>query len=98
MRVIDANDVRFFSGQSHPELAREITNYLSVPLETTHFERYKNDNLSIQLGASVRGRVVFVVQSLVPPVSDHLMELLMMLDIARGAGAREIHAVIPYYS
>ena len=42
-------------------------------------------------GGCVRGRVVFLVQSLVPPVSDHLMELLMMIDIAKGAAAREIH-------
>lgn len=52
----------------------------------------------VQLGASVRGRAVYLVQSLVPPVSDHLMELLMMIDIAKGAAAREIHAIIPYFS
>ncbi len=95
---INTNDVRFFSGQSHPELANEITNYLGVPLDPTHFGRYSNDNLHIQLGASVRGRVVFIIQSLIRPVSDHLLELLMMLDIAHGAGAREIHAIIPYFS
>jgi ribose-phosphate pyrophosphokinase len=95
---IDPNDVRFFSGQSHPELAREITTYLQVPLDPTHFGRFSNDNLHIQLGASVRGRVVFIIQSLVNPVSDNLIELFMMLDIAHGAGAREIHAIIPYYS
>ena len=95
---IDPKDIRFFSGQSHPELAKGITEYLGVPLETTHFSRFGNDNLFIQLGASVRGRAVFIVQSLTPPVSDHLLELLMMLDIARGAGAREVHAIIPYFS
>lgn len=98
MPKIDPEEVRFFSGQSHPELAAEITDYLAVPLEKTNFTRYSNDNMFIQLGASVRGRIVFILQSLVRPVSDHLLELLMMLDIARGAGAREVHAVIPYYS
>ena len=49
-------------------------------------------------GASVRSRQVYILQSLSPPVNDHLMELLMMLDIARGASAREIHAIIPYFS
>ncbi len=97
-RTLDPNDVRFFSGRSHPELAAGIAAYLSVPLEETRFERFSNDNLYIQLGASVRGRAVYIVQSLVPPVSEHLLELLMMLDIARGAAAREIHAVIPYFS
>lgn len=97
-RVLDSADVRFFSGRSHPRLAGAIASYLSVPLERTFFSRYSNDNCSIQLGASVRGRGVFIVQSLIPPVSDHLLELLMMLDIARGAAAREVHAIVPYFS
>jgi ribose-phosphate pyrophosphokinase len=46
----------------------------------------------------VRHRRVFIVQSLSQPVNDHLMELLMMLDIARGAAASEVHAIIPYFS
>jgi ribose-phosphate pyrophosphokinase len=75
-----------------------IAQHLGVPLERTHFSRFSNDNLFVQLGASVRGRVVYVVQSLTPPVSDHLMELLMMLDVAKSAAAREVHAIIPYFS
>lgn len=95
---IDPNDVRFFSGRSNPELAHKIAAYLGIPLSETHFSRFSNDNLYVQLGASVRGRVVYVVQSLVPPVSEHLFELLMMLDIAKSAAAREVHAIIPYFS
>jgi len=98
MAKVDPNEVRFFSGQSHPELAADIAAHLSVPMDPTYFSRFSNDNLYIQMGASMRGRVVYIVQSLVKPVSDNLMELLMMLDIAHGAGACEIHAVIPYYS
>jgi ribose-phosphate pyrophosphokinase len=97
-RLLDPDNIRFFSGRSNPDLAAGIAAYLGVPLETTHFSRFGNDNLYVQLGASVRGRAVFIVQSLTPPVSDHLLELLMMLDIARSAAAREIHAVIPYFS
>jgi len=52
----------------------------------------------VQLGASVRYRKVYIVQSLSQPVNDHLVELLMMLDIARSAAAAEAHAIIPYYS
>jgi ribose-phosphate pyrophosphokinase len=96
--LLDADDVRFFSGRSNPELAAKITSHLGIPLERTNFARFSNDNLYIQLDASVRGRVVYIIQSLTPPVSDHLLELLMMLDIARGAAASEIHAIIPYYS
>ncbi len=96
--LLDVNDVRFFSGRSNVPLAESITSYLGVPLEPTHFSKFSNDNLFIQLGASVRGRIVYVVQSLTPPVSDHLLGLLMMCDIAKSAGASEVHAVIPYFS
>jgi len=96
--TLDPNDVRVFSGCSHPVLAADIAAYLSVPLEKTLVRRFSNDNLYVQLGASVRARAVFIVQSLVPPVNDHLIELFMLLDAARGAAAREIHAIIPYFS
>ena len=95
---LNRNDVRFFSGRSNPELAERIAQCLDVAVNETHFSRFSNDNLEVQLGTSVRGRDVYILQSLVPPVSDHLLELLMMLDIARGAAAREVHAIIPYFS
>jgi ribose-phosphate pyrophosphokinase len=97
-KKLDPSDIRVFSGSSHPALAGRIAAHLQVPLERTHIRHFSNDNLYIQLGASVRSRAVFIVQSISPPASDHLMELFMMLDIARGAAAREVHAVIPYFS
>ena len=95
---IDPSEVRFFSGSSNPRLAGDIAKRLGVPLEETHVSRFSNDNLFMQLGASVRYRKVYIVQSLSQPVNDHLVELLMMLDIARSAAAAEAHAIIPYYS
>lgn len=95
---IPEQEVRFFSGSSNKALAANIASDLGVPLDDTHITRFSNDNLYIQLGASVRYRRVYIVQSLSQPVNDHLMELLMMLDIARAAAASEVHAIIPYYS
>lgn len=95
---IDPSEVRFFSGSSNPQLAGEIAKRLGIPLEETRVSRFSNDNMYVQLGASVRYRKVFIVQSLSQPVNDHLMELLMMLDIARSAAAAEAHAIIPYFS
>ncbi|MCL4271222.1 MAG: ribose-phosphate pyrophosphokinase [Anaerolineales bacterium] len=97
-RLVSADEVRFFSGSSNKPLAAGIAAELGVPLAETHVKRFSNDNLYIQLGASVRYRRVYIVQALSDPVNDHLMELLMMLDIARDAAASEIHAIIPYYS
>jgi ribose-phosphate pyrophosphokinase len=96
--LVHADQVRFFSGSSNPALAAAIANELGVPLDDTRITRFSNDNLYIQLGATVRYRRVYIVQSLSQPVNDHLMELLMMLDIARSAAASEVHAIIPYYS
>lgn len=95
---IPADEVRIFSGSSNKPLAQSIANELGIPLENTVVKKFSNDNLYLQLGASVRYRRVYIVQSLTPPVNDNLMELLMMLDIARDASASEIHAIIPYYS
>lgn len=97
-KTLDPQEVRIFSGQSHPELAKGIADYLGVPLDKTYRKRFSNDNIQVQLGASVRSRTVYIVQSLTPPVSENLLELLMMLDIARSAAAREVHAIIPYFS
>jgi ribose-phosphate pyrophosphokinase len=98
MHKLNNNEFRFFSGASHPNLASGIAKYLGLPLESVMTSRFSNDNMYVQLGASVRGRIVFILQSLSTPVNDHLMELLMMLDIAHGAGAKQIHAIIPYFS
>jgi ribose-phosphate pyrophosphokinase len=98
MHMLNPNEVRFFGGRSHPKLAADIAAYLSIPLERTRVAHFSNDNLYIQLGSSVRSRVVFILQSFIPPVSEHLFELLMMLDIARSAGASQVHAIIPYFS
>ena len=90
--------MRVFSGSSHPELARGICQHLGVPLSPVTCQRFSDDCLYIQLGESVRNHDVFIVQSISVPTSDHLIELFMMLDIARSAGARSVHAVIPYYA
>lgn len=87
-----------FSGSAHPTLAKEIADYLQTDLAPTEIQRFSNDNLSTHLGVSVRSKDVFIVQPISPPCSDHLMELLLMLDVARSAGAASVHAVIPYFS
>lgn len=97
-RSVPVDEVRIFSGTSNKPLAQSIAAELNIPLEDTIVRKFSNDNLYLQLGASVRNRRVYIVQSLTPPVNDNLMELLMMIDIARDAAASEIHAIIPYYS
>jgi ribose-phosphate pyrophosphokinase len=92
------DDIRVFSGSAHPALAKEICDSIQVPLLPSITRHFTNDCLYVHLSVSVREKRVFIVQPLSPPVSDHLLELLMMVDAARHASARRIHAVIPYFS
>jgi ribose-phosphate pyrophosphokinase len=91
-------DIAIFSGTAHPELAKEICDHLDVPLHPVRVSRFANDCLEIQLEANCRERDVFLIQPLVPPVQEHLVELLLMLDAARGASAGRITVVMPHYA
>lgn len=92
------NDIGIFSGSAHPDLANEICANLGIPLAPVEIDRFSNDCLQIQLQDNCREKDIFIVQPLVPPVQEHLMELLLMLDAARGASAARITAVIPHYA
>jgi ribose-phosphate pyrophosphokinase len=87
-----------FSGSAHAGLAQLICNELGVPLSPAPVKRFSNDCLQVQLQANCRNRDVYVVQPLVPPTQEHLMELLLMLDAARGASSERVTAVIPHFA
>jgi ribose-phosphate pyrophosphokinase len=91
-------EIVVFSGSAHPRLAASICASLGVELSEVDFTRFSNDCLQAQLQANCRQRDVYVVQPLVPPTQEHLMELLLMLDAARGASAAQLTAVIPHYA
>jgi len=91
-------DIAVFGGSAHPELAAEICADLGVPLSPAKVDRFANDCLEVQLQANCRERDVFLIQPLVPPVHEHLMELLLMLDAARGASAARTTAVMSFYA
>ena len=86
------------SGSAHRALATDICNHLGVPLSGVDILRFSNDCLYVQLQENCRQRDVYVIQPLVAPTQEHLMELLLMLDAARGASAAQVTAVIPHYS
>jgi ribose-phosphate pyrophosphokinase len=91
-------DIAVFSGSAHPTLAAEICAHLETPLSQVRVRRFANDCLEVQLQANCRERDVFLVQPLVAPVQEHLVELLLMCDAARGASAARITVVVPHYS
>ncbi|MCX7740624.1 MAG: ribose-phosphate pyrophosphokinase [Meiothermus sp.] len=87
-----------FSGQSNPALAREIADNLGIPLGRSTTQRFANDCLFVRYEQSLREGDIFIIQSLTPPVQDHLVELLMMIDAAKSSSAARVTAVIPYYA
>ena len=91
-------EIVVFSGSAHRPLAASICEELGVELSSVELTRFSNDCLQAQLQANCRQRDVYIVQPLVPPTQEHLMELLLMIDAARGASAAQITAVIPYYA
>ena len=91
-------EIAVFSGSAHPHLAREICLNLGVPLHPVRIQRFANDCLEVQLQANCRERDVFLIQPLTEPVQEHLVELLLMTDAARGASAGRVTAVMPYYA
>ncbi len=91
-------EIVVFGGSAHPALSAEICADLGVPQRPVRLTRFANDCLEVQLQANCRERDVFVIQPLGPPVQENLVELLLMLDAARGASAARVTAVIPYYA
>jgi ribose-phosphate pyrophosphokinase len=91
-------EIVIFGGNAHPELADEICSYLSVARSPVRTTRFANDCLQVQLQANCRERDVYIIQPLVPPVQEHLVELLLMADAARGASAARVTAVMPHYA
>jgi len=91
-------EITVFSGSAHHEFAEEMCSILGVELSQTRTTRFSNDCLQVQLRANCRQRDVYIVQPLVPPVQENLMELLLMMDAARGASAAHITAVIPHFA
>jgi ribose-phosphate pyrophosphokinase len=90
--------MKIFSGNSNLELAQKICDSLEIPLGRALVSTFSDGEIRVEVGENVRGADVFVVQSGAPPVNDHLMELLVMIDALKRASARRITAVIPYYS
>src|SRR5271155_680257 len=86
-----------FAGTSHPELAQEIANCLGVDLGKVIIETFPDGEIGAQILESVRGRDVFVLQSIARRPSFYLMELLILVDALKRSSARSINVVISYF-
>src|SRR3979411_570493 len=90
-------ELKVFSGSAHPDLTREIAEFLGVTPGQARLRRFADTEVSFQIDENIRGADVFIVQPTSQPVDQHLMEMLVMIDAFRRSSAARITAVIPYY-
>jgi ribose-phosphate pyrophosphokinase len=91
------SSLSIISGRSNPLLASVAAKTAGVSLTTCDVHTHSDGELFIEIGENVRGNDVFIVQSTCPPVNDHLMELLIIIDALKRASAERITAVVPYF-
>ena len=90
-------NLKIFSGSSNPKLAQDICSHLGVDLSKSTTFKFSDSNTYVKLEENVRGQDVFLIQSGSPPVNDHLIELLFLVDACKRASAASVTAVMPFY-
>lgn len=86
-----------FSGTSHPQLAKEVAEELDIALGSIDIKRFPDGEISVQILENVRGRDVFVLQTIALDPNNFFMELLIIIDALKRASAKTVNAIIPYY-
>jgi len=94
---MEEKGIFIFAGNSNPDLADKICDYLDLPLGGATVSTFSDGEIQIEINENVRGRDVFVIQSTCAPVNDNLVELLLMVDALQRSSARRITAVLPYF-
>ena len=97
MALIHEKKIKIFSLNSNVELAKEIADKVGVELSDCNVTRFADGEVSVSINETVRGHIVFVIQSTSAPVNDNYMELLVMIDALKRASAKEINVIMPYY-
>ena len=97
MDMEDTSKLKIFTGTAHPALAKEISDYIGVPLGKAICGRFNNGEIQVMINESVRGKDCFLIQPTGARVNDNLMEMLIMVDALKRASARHITVVVPYY-
>lgn len=90
------SNMMIFTGNANPRLALEIADVLHLPLGKINVGRFSDGEVMVEIGENVRGRDVYIMQSICEPANDNLMELLVMADAMHRASAGRVTAVIPY--
>uniref|UniRef100_A0A1B6GKE6 Ribose-phosphate pyrophosphokinase 2 n=2 Tax=Proconiini TaxID=565685 RepID=A0A1B6GKE6_9HEMI len=90
-------NIKVFSGTSHPDLAQRVVDRLGIDLGKVVTKKFSNLETCVEIGESVRGEDVYIVQSGSGEINDNLMELLIMINACKIASASRVTAVIPCF-
>jgi ribose-phosphate pyrophosphokinase len=85
-----------FTGNAIPKLAEDVVSHLQIPLGRAKVGRFSDGEVMVEILENVRGKDVFVLQSICQPTNDNLMEMLVMVDALKRASAARVTAAIPY--
>ena len=92
------DEMKVFTGNAHPALAKSVVDYLGIPLGNCQVFQFSNENTFVKILDNVRNRDTFVIQPFSTPVNQSILELLIMIDALKRASAGRITAVVPYYA
>lgn len=96
--IVPSNlEMKIFTGNAHPALARDICDYLKVGLADASVSSFPDGETYVKINDNIRGRDVFIIQPTCPPTNQNLMELLILVDAARRASAARITSVLPFF-
>ena len=98
MKLEENSKLCILTGNAHPEFAKGIAEYLGINLMDAFVGHFNNGETQVMVNESVRGKDVFIIQSISGPVNDSLMELLVLIDACKRASSRSVTAVVPYYA
>ncbi|MCR3955693.1 MAG: ribose-phosphate pyrophosphokinase [Gudongella sp.] len=89
--------IKVFTGNANRDLVKNICQELGITMGTCDVTHFSDGEINVNIGETVRGCDVFIIQSTNTPVNDNLMELLILIDAVKRASAGRVNAVIPYY-
>ena len=95
--MLDDSRLMVFSGNAHPQLAKDVVQKLNIPLGKAMISHFSDGEVQVEIQENVRGRDVFVIQPTCMPTNDNIMELLIIVDALKRASAERITTVIPYF-
>lgn len=91
------NEMKIFTGNAHPDLARRICDSVGVQLGDATVTAFADGESKVRINEDIRGRDIFIVQPTSQPANEHIMELLILVDAIRRASASRITAVVPFF-